>query len=193
MPENLSLWIGPFAPVLLMLVIVIANHAVAGQRNDKKTGAEASRLSAALAAEVRAVLELYRLNLELIEQKANYLLSTRSSIVVYRSNLARLTMLDTPVLEQVVGAFAQNERIEAIIAAQSTLKSNFFYQFSNAEAKLEDWKKMYEQASRVLVRTCCLLDSTAGSSAPLTKGARWQEALDGLFNRSRDMREKLAG
>jgi hypothetical protein len=63
-----------------------------------------SRLRSALAAELRAMLDLYKKNLQLIEKKADYILSTRSSVVVYRSSIARLTMLlDDPLIEQIVG------------------------------------------------------------------------------------------
>ena len=83
-------WITPFIPVLLMLSIVVANHVVAGQRSDRKTAAEASRFSVALSAELCAMLDLYKLNLDLIEKKAGYLLSTRSSIAIYKGILAVL-------------------------------------------------------------------------------------------------------
>ena len=104
MPDTLNYWIAPFIPVVLMLSIVIANHIVTAQRNDRKTAAEASRFSAALVAELRAMLDLYKINLDLIEQKANYLLSTRSSIAIYKGNLGRLTaLLEKPAIEHVVG------------------------------------------------------------------------------------------
>jgi hypothetical protein len=112
-----------------MLSIVILNHAIVSQRNDRKTASEASRFAATLAAELRAILDLYKTNLELIEQKADYILPTRSSIVVYKGNLGRLTLLlDKPPIEHVVGVFAQNERIEAIVAACSNFKCNLTYQ-----------------------------------------------------------------
>jgi hypothetical protein len=186
MQENLGLWIGPFVPVMLMLSVVITNHFVSSQRNDKKTVTEASRLSAALAAELRAVLELYKLNLDLIEQKANYLLSARSSIVVYKGNLNRLTLLDASVLERVIGAFAQNERTEAIIAARSVLKCNITYQFSTAETPLDDLKRMYEGASRTLIDACCLLERSVGTPAAFSEDGAWKTALNDFSRRARE-------
>jgi AraC-like DNA-binding protein len=41
----------------------------------------------ALAAELRALSDLYNRNLQLITQKADYILSARSSVVVYKGNL----------------------------------------------------------------------------------------------------------
>ena len=61
MPDSVNHWVTPLIPVVLMLSIIIANHVVTGQRNDRKTAAEASRFSAALAAELRAMLDLYKI------------------------------------------------------------------------------------------------------------------------------------
>src|SRR5271170_1004979 len=87
MPGSVSNWVTPLIPVVLMVTIVVTNHIVAGQRNDRKTAAEASRFSAALAAELRAMLDLYKMNLDLIEKKSGYLLSTRTMIAIYKGNL----------------------------------------------------------------------------------------------------------
>src|SRR5271168_679636 len=120
MPGTFGSWVTPLVPVVLMLSIVITNHVVTAQRNDRKTAAEASRFSAALAAELRAMLNLYKMNIDLIEKKTGYLLSTRTMIAVYRGNLGRLSLLlETPAIEQVVEVFAQNERIESVVAAHS--------------------------------------------------------------------------
>jgi len=161
MPENLSHWIGPFVPVILMLAIVVMNHRIAGQRNDRKTAAEASRLCAALAAELRGMLELYQMNLDLIDRRANYLLSTRSSIVVYKGNVGRLTALlqDAQTIHHVVSVFARNERIEGVIAAAANLKCNMSYQFPPAEAKFDEWRVLYEQGLEELAATCRLLEA----------------------------------
>ena len=191
MPDTLNYWIAPFIPVVLMLSVVIANHIVTAQRNDRKTAAEASRFSAALAAELRAMLDLYKMNLDLIEQKANYLLSTRSSIAIYKGNLGRLTaLLEKPAIEHVVGVFAQNERIEAVVAAHSNLKCNLTYQFSPADSKFDEWKQMYEHASRNIASACRILEGGAGSPEPLSNLLPWRTVLGQFLIRGRDLRER---
>ena len=191
MPENVNHWVTPLIPVVLMVSIIIANHIVAGQRNDRKTAAEASRFSAALAAELRALLDLYRMNLDLIEQKANYLLSTRSSIAIYRGNLGRLTaLLEKSAIEHVVGVFAQNERIEAVVAAHSNLKCNLTYQFSPADSKFDEWKQMYEQISLNIASACRVLEGGAGSPEPLSNLLPWRTVLGQFLIRGRDLRER---
>lgn len=191
MPETLNHWIGPFIPAVLMLSIVIANHVVTGQRNDRKAAAEATRFSAALAAEMRAMLDLYKVNLDLIEQQANYLLSTRSSIAIYRGNLGRLAvLLEKPAIQHVVGVFAQNERIEAVVAAHSNLKCNLTYQFSQADTKQDEWKKMYERGSRSIISACQILEGGAGSPRAVGKPAPWRVALGQLVDRSQGLGER---
>jgi len=191
MPVDISHWIGPFVPVVLMLSIVTMNYVVTGQRNDNRTAAEASRFSAALAAELRAMLDLYKMNLDLIEQKADYILSTRSSIVVYKGNLGRLALLlDKPAIEQVVGVFAQNERIEAVVAAHSNFKCNLTYQFSPAETKFDEWRQMYEQASSRVAFACRILECCTASSEVLSNEMPWRPALDRFLNRARDFGER---
>ena len=191
MPETVSHWLAPLTPVVLMVSIIIANHVVAGQRNDRKTAAEASRFSAALAAELRAMLDLYKINLDLIEQKANYLLSTRTSIAIYKGNLCRLTaLLEKPAIEHVVGVFAQNERIEAVVAAHSNLKCNLTYQFSPADSKFDEWKQMYEQASRNIASACRMLEGGAGSPEPPSNLLSWRTVLGQFLDRRRDLRER---
>jgi hypothetical protein len=185
-------WIGPMIPVVLMLSIVVMNHVVTGQRTEKKTADESLRFSAALAAELRAMLELYRTNLALIEQKADYLLSTRTSIVIYKGNLGRLTsLLDTPAIEPVVKAFALNERIEAIVAARSNLKCNLTYQFPVADTKFDDWKQMYEQASQDVEAACRVLERRAGIPVEVQATAEpWHGAVDHMLRLVRDLGDR---
>jgi len=189
MPDAFGHWIAALSPVLLMLTIVILNHVVTQQRNDRKTASEASRFSAALAAEMRSMLGLYKMNLDLIEQKANYLLSTRSSIAIYRGNLGRLTtLLERPAIELVVEVFAQNERIEAVVAAHSNLKCNLTYQFSLADSKFDEWKRMYEEVSQSIAAACRLLETEA--IEPLSNVVPWRLVLDQFFDRPRNLSER---
>ena len=191
MPNAFSHWIAPLSPVVLMLTIVIMNHVVIHQRNERKTASEALRFAAALAAEMRAMLDLYKMNFDLIEQKADYLLSTRSSIAIYRGNLGRLTaLLERPAIERVVEVFAKNERIEAVVAAHSNLKCNLTYQFSSADSKFDEWKKMYEEVSQSVASACRLLEAGAATSEPLNNAAAWRAVLDQFFDRPRNLGER---
>ena len=151
-------WFAQFTPVALMMSIIVINHLITTQRADKKAERESCRLRCALAAELHALLDLYNINLQLIEQKANYLLSSRSSVVLYRANLARLaTLLEATVVEQLVGVFAQNEQMEAVLSAHTNLKGGLSYQFSVADAHFREWKTMFEQSARNIERVCGLL------------------------------------
>lgn len=191
MPDAFGHWIAALSSVLLMLTIVIINHVVTNQRNDRKTASEASRFYAALAAEMRAMLDLYKMNLDLIEQKANYLLSTRSSIAIYKGNLGRLTaLLERPAIERVVEVFAKNERIEAVVAAHSNLKCNLTYQFSSADSKFDEWKEMYEQASQSIASACQLLEAGAAAPQLQTNAVPWRALFDQFFDRPRNLGER---
>lgn len=186
--------LGSFIPVVMMLGIVITNHLVTGQRTDKKTALESSRLSAAIVAELRALLELYRTNLDLIEQKANYILSSRSSVAIYKGNLGRLTtLLDETSIEHVVAVYAQNERVEAIIAAHSNLKCNLTYQLVPAEVKFDEWKKMYLEGYRSISFACRVLENKAAASEASEDRLAWRSPLDQFFKLQRQPNERLAG
>jgi hypothetical protein len=141
-------WIAQFSPVALMVSIIAINHLISNQRADRKIALEAARLRVALVAELNSLFDLYKMNLQLIDQKANYIISTRPSLVVYKGTIARMAMLlDDSLIEQVIKVFSQNERFEAIVAARSNLKCGLTYQFSLAEANFDEWKKILEQAA----------------------------------------------
>ena len=170
-----------FTPVALMMSIIAMNHLIANQRADRKTAAEATRLRAALAAELRTLLELYRQNLQLIEQKADYILSSRSSVFVYRNNLARITMLlDPALIEQIVGVYGQNERIEGIMSARSNFKCGLTYQFSSADAKFEEWKHMFEQAAADILSVSRLFEDQNCSVIATKTSVHPSQAFDRL-------------
>jgi hypothetical protein len=186
MPDVLMHVTATFLPALMMLSIVVLNHVVAGQRMEKKTADESDRF----AAELRSMLELYHVNLGLIEQKADYLLSTRTSIVIYKGNLGRLTsLLDRAAIEPVVRVFAQNERIEAVVAAHSNFKCNLTYQFPPNDDKFASWKTMYEQALLSVDSACRVLEGLqgqAGATAPAVKAEPWRNTVDQMINLARD-------
>jgi hypothetical protein len=188
MPDVLMHLTATFLPAVLMLSIVITNHVVAGQRTDKRIADESARFVTALAAELRAMLELYQVNLGLIEQKADYLLSSRTSIVIYKGNLGRLTsLLDRAAIEPVVRVFAQNERIESVVAAHSNFKCNLTYQFPPNDDKFAEWKQMYECASLSVDSACRILEGLDElASASATKTEPWRSAVDQMIDLARD-------
>ena len=179
-------------PVLLMLSIVVTNHIVTGHRTDRKTAAEAARFSAALAAELRAMLDIYKMNLDLIDKRANYLLSTRSSIAIYKGNLGRLTsLLEKRSIGLVVEIFAQNERIESVIAAHSNLKCNLTYQFAPTDINFDELQQMYIHASRDIASTCQVIEMGAETPDLLrdTNPLAFRAALTRLLDRARILDE----
>jgi len=137
-------------PVLFMLAVVAINHVIVYRRTEKRYAIEAERLCAGLTAELRMLRELYDQNLGLLEAKAGYLLSTRSPVVVYKSNLGRLTsLLDASIIQQLVTIFARNEQIEALLAAHATSKAGLTFQLT-AESKIDALKELYQQTAREL-------------------------------------------
>jgi hypothetical protein len=177
-------WIPQFTPVALMMSIIAINHLINNQRADKKTAAEASRLRSALAAELRAMLDLYKKNLQLIEKKADYILSTRSSVIVYRGSVGRFTvLLEDPLIEQIVGVFAQNERIEATIAARSNFKCGLTYQFAVADADFDEWKMMFTEAAANISFVCRTLEGHGRTSSPSQIPVAWPNKIDRLTPR----------
>jgi len=185
-------WLSSFVPVLLMLSIVVTNHVVTGQRTDRKTAAESSRFSAALAAELRAMLDIYKMNLHLIDKRANYLLSTRSSIAIYKGNLGRLTsLLEKRTIAPVVKIFAQNERIESVVAAHSNLKCNLTYQFAPADINFDELQQMYIDTSRDIALICQVMEMGAETPDLLrdTTPLAFSAALTRLFDRVRILGE----
>jgi hypothetical protein len=156
-------WIAPLFPAPLMLMVVALNHLITNQRNDRRLADETVRFRAALATELRALLDLYDTNLGLIARKADYILSTRSSVVVYKGNLGRLTLLLEPAaIAQVVRAFARNEKIEAVVPAHANFKCGLTYQFAPAEGEYEEWRRMYEDAAGEIAAACAALEGVRG-------------------------------
>ena len=105
-------------PVALMVSVIAMNHLITISEQTKNFQSRLPGSDQRCLPSYVLCWRIYEKNLELIERKADYILSTRSSVVIYRGNLGRLTtLLDASVIEQIVGIFAQNERIEAVVAA----------------------------------------------------------------------------
>src|SRR3974390_2674492 len=107
MPDVTSSWMFHLTPVLMMIGIVVVNHVVAHQRMEKRTDVDASRFRAALAAELRALFDLYETNLDLLARGSDFVLSARQLPPVYKGNLGRLTTaLEEDIVGRIVAVFA---------------------------------------------------------------------------------------
>jgi hypothetical protein len=157
-----------FSPVLLMLCVVALNHAVHYRRGERKLTQEGSRLRIALRAELQALLDLYTTNIDLLRKRSDHLLSSRSSLIVYKSNIGRLPLhLDEAVLTKVINVYARNDRLEATVAVHATLKCGLAFKHAPSSHEAEKLKRMYIAASRDIISVCDDLDAFA-SRAPTT-------------------------
>jgi len=149
-------WIN-FAPVLMMLVILTLNYAFTRYRGDRRDAQDEARLRVALISELRALQEVYRMNLRMIQREAGYLLSTRAPAVIYKSNQGRLTsLIEESVLEKVVSLYARNEIIESLLSANATGNGGLSFKL-RPDSKLDELKKMYMAGIHQIIRTCAAL------------------------------------
>jgi hypothetical protein len=81
------------------------------------------------------------------------------------------------VVEQLVGVFARNEQIEAVLSAHANLKGGLSYQFSAADANFTEWKTMFEQSSRNIESVCGLLDDYKRASVSINAVASWPKPV----------------
>ena len=147
-------WTLHFIAVLLTVGILAANHLIMHRRIERRASLDASGLRVALVAELQALRDVYRMNLELIEEGATYLLSTRSPVLVYKHNLGRLpSVLEAPVIENLVSLFARNEIIESLLAAHATPKGGLSYRLT-PQTRLGTLKQMYAAGLDQIVWAC---------------------------------------
>jgi hypothetical protein len=136
-------WTLHFIAVLLTVGILAANHLFMHRRFERRASLDASGLRAALIAELQALRDVYRMNIDLIDEGATYLLSTRSPVLVYKHNLGRLpSVLEAPVVEYLVSLFARNEIIESLLAAHANPKGGLSYRLT-PQSRLGTLKQMY--------------------------------------------------
>jgi hypothetical protein len=167
------------SPFVLMFGMVALNHLITHRRVEKRYALEAFRLRVALLAELRMLKDLYIANLRLIDGKANYLLSGRSAVFVYRANLGRLTSLFGPAqIDCLVKVFARNELVESMLTAHAVCKGGLSYQLT-PDTRIEEVKQMYESGVDELELTRQLLEQP-GSVAAAAQRSAWSE-LRGLL------------
>jgi hypothetical protein len=124
--------------------VAIVNHWILHQRHQRTSGREALRFRVGLVSELHVLSDLYRLNLDLIEQEAGYLLSGRPSLVVCKGSINRFpTLLDESVIGQVVAILARNELIDSILSARAHRHGNMTFRFPPRAGSLQDLKPYY--------------------------------------------------
>jgi hypothetical protein len=127
---------------------------------------------------LRALLDLHSRNRCLLECKPEYLLSSRSLLAIYRGNLARVTvLLDSDAIAKVVAAFAENERIEALLTTRAQPKGGASYKIVPGEMDYQELRLMYENAERTIMAAVASLDSIVRDAAPSINVERRTVAL----------------
>jgi hypothetical protein len=145
-------WVN-FAPVLMMLAILVANHVLTHHRSGRREDVEGARLKAALMAELKALRELYQKNLKLLESEAGYLISTRSPMIIYKSNQGKLTALvEAELLEKLVSLYAKNEMIEEMLSANASPNGPLSFKL-RPDSDIEELKDLYGEGMQQIVRT----------------------------------------
>jgi hypothetical protein len=181
MPDVANNWMFHLTPVLMMIGIVVVNHVVAHQRLEKRTDVEASRFRAALAAELRALLDLYETNLDLLARGSDFVLSARQLTPVYKGNLGRLTTaLEEDIVGRIVSVYAQNEKIEAILCARAQPKNGSSYKIAATDLDSEEIKCLYAAAARSAEAACQALEvpkNALGERRSLANGYGAQRSI----------------
>jgi hypothetical protein len=159
-------WTLHFIAVAMTVGILAANHRIAHRRFERRASLDSSGLRAALVAELEALQDIYRMNLELIEEGATYLLSTRSPVLVYKHNLGRLpSVFEAPLVENLVALFARNEIIESLLAAHATPKGGLSYRLT-PQTKVGALKQMYAAGLDQMTWACEALRGEVSTAPP---------------------------
>lgn len=177
MLENTHAWFVPLCYFSVMIGAVVINHVTTHLRTEKRFALEESRLRGALGAELRSLQSLFAGNLKLLGRDPNYILSGKSSALVYKGNLGRLTtLLERPIIEQVVAIYAQNERIEAMLTACAKPSGGLAYRVSPGD-NLQELKVMYEETLENIAVICEVLEHRGDFANRVNHGMRWQIGL----------------
>lgn len=176
MPPEIH-WSLNLAPVLMMLVIVIGNHVMMHHRNSRREAIEAKQLRAALLSEIAALRDIYKVNLGLIQRKAGYLISSRSPMVIYKANQARLmATIETPALELIVSLYAKNDIIEELLSAQSSLHGNLSFKL-RPDSDVEHLRLLYTAGMQHTVQVFRALNPGSTEAQPLRLRSRFTSSV----------------
>ena len=170
-------WSLNLAPVLMMLVIIIGNHLMMHRRSSQREATEALRLRTALLSEIAALRDIYKVNLGLIQRNAGYLISTRSPMIVYKVNQARLmATLESPALELVVSLYAKNDIIEELLSAQSSLHGGLSFKLRQ-DSDVEHMRVLYTAGMQHTVQVSRALSPDSTEAQPLRLRSRFTNSV----------------
>ena len=106
-----------FVPLLAISLAVLINLTVTHWRTEARAATDASRLRAALRAELTILQDVYDENLRTLNSGREFLLSSRQLISLYRGNLGRIQLLTPHEVPMLVAAYGFVEVIESFLAA----------------------------------------------------------------------------
>jgi hypothetical protein len=113
-------WFHEMITPVMMLCVFMLNARTSFRRMDNKSGQEAERLQQILVEELRALLQLYAANIDLLECHEQVLMAPRAPMVVYRANIARLhTLDDAGLVADLIAIHNKNEQIEMLLQAKA--------------------------------------------------------------------------
>lgn len=162
MSQTFSDLLAHLSPFMTLLIIIVTNQLFTVVRADRKTAQEGARVRAALAAELRALFTICRMNLEALEQKAEHVLSTRMAMGYYKANLGRLSaFLEPALIECLIAVYAEIERIDSTVAIHSNPKCVHHYQLVGPEPKREELKAMYARLLDDSASALALIEGTS--------------------------------
>jgi hypothetical protein len=160
-----TVWMLSIMPAFLIVGLMILNHGIVHIRTTRREALELSRLRVALHSELRALHDLYRLNIELIDEKAGYVISGRLPTVVYKSQLGKVLQLDPVSVQKLISVFARNEIAEGILAAHSGGRGGTTYKVA-PDSDLERLRQLYVEGIDCVGQTCDALSQTGRPREP---------------------------
>ena len=103
--------------MLAISLAVLINLTVTHWRTEARAATDASRLRAALRAELTILQDVYDENLRALNSGREFLLPSRQLISLYRGNLGRIQLLTPHEVPMLVAAYGFVEVIESFLAA----------------------------------------------------------------------------
>ena len=106
-----------FIPLLAISLAVLINLTITHWRTEARAATDASRLRAALRAELTILQDVHDENLRALGSGREFLLSSRQLTSLYRGNLGRIQLLTPHEVPMLVAAYGFVEVIESFLAA----------------------------------------------------------------------------
>ncbi len=162
----------------IMILLIVTGRRSGIFETRRRLAAERASLRAALVAEFRALLTVYRINLDLIAAGAPQLVSGRPYFSIYRGNMHRLMGLTPAEVAAVVTAHAASNTLENGVGIGMRMRARRS-EAALWEAKgLDLWRLQRLAASSVRVALVALeREAAAAETAPVTRWWHWLQAL----------------